>query len=133
MSFGKASAVPVKRHRNDFLLLAGILVLVLLLSAVFFLTRREGSFAAVIQNGKETARYSLREEREIPIRTEGTVTHLLVIRAGEAEILQADCPDQICVNHRAVSKVGETVVCLPRKLVIKIVDEKTGEEPDLVV
>ncbi len=133
MSLRTSSAVPVNRRRNDLLLIAGILAAVAVFAILFFATRREGSFVAVIQQGREIARYSLAEEQEIPIQTDGTVTHLLVIREGTAEIQQADCPDQICVHHRPVSKVGETVVCLPRELVIKIVNEKTAHGPDLVV
>ena len=36
----------------------------------------------------------------------------------------ADCRDQICVRHRAVSAVGESIICLPHKLVVEIT---TGE------
>ena len=40
----------------------------------------------------------------------------------------ADCPDQICVNHRAVSREGESIICLPNQVVISVTD---GEEAEL--
>lgn len=127
------NAAPVKRRRNDILLLAGVLVAVTVFALAYFLTRQEGAYAAVIQQGTEIARYSLAEDRQVPIQTDGTVTNLLVIRAGKAQITEADCPDQICVHHRPVSKAGETIVCLPRELVIQIVGEKSANEPDVAV
>ena len=51
---------------------------------------------------------------------------------GQVWITEADCRDQICVEHRPVSKAGETVVCLPNELVIKIVASET-DAPDMVV
>ena len=35
-------------------------------------------------------------------------------------MMQSSCPDLICVRHKAVSETGETIVCLPHKLVIEI-------------
>ena len=32
----------------------------------------------------------------------------------------ADCPDQICVHQRAISKNGESIICLPNKVVVSI-------------
>ena len=35
-------------------------------------------------------------------------------------MIEADCPDQICVNHLAISRDGESIICLPNKVVIAI-------------
>ena len=121
-----------KKYRNDLLLAGGILLAAAVFALIFMLTRREGGYAAVIRGGTEVARYSLAEPREVPIMDGETVTNLLVIKGGKARILEATCPDQICVEHRPVSKAGETVVCLPNELVIKIVASET-DVPDMVV
>lgn len=133
MSLLKDQAAPQKRRRNDIFLLLGILLAVALFGLIFALTRKEGAYAAVIKNGTEIARYSLAEERQVPIAEDGTVTNLLVIKGGKAQITEAICPDQICVEHRPVSKVGETIVCLPEELVIKIVASEDADAPDMVV
>jgi hypothetical protein len=44
----------------------------------------------------------------------------LVIEGGRARIEAADCPDKLCVKQRAISKAGESIICLPHKLVIRI-------------
>jgi len=46
--------------------------------------------------------------------------NVLVIENGEASIKSATCPDKICVSHRKISKSGETIVCLPNKVVVEI-------------
>lgn len=133
MSIKNTQAAPQKRRRNDILLILGILLAVAVFALIFIATRKEGAYAAVIKSGEEIARYSLSEPREIPITDGETVTNYLVIGEGEARITEANCPDQICVEHRAVSKAGETIVCLPNEIVIKIVAAEGGDAPDMVV
>lgn len=117
-----------KQRRGDLLLLLGIFVLVAVLALGYGLTRREGAYVAVLQQGTELARYSLAQDRQIPIGE----SNLLVIEGGKAKMLRANCPDQICVEHRPVSKVGQTIVCLPNQIVVKVVaDNQSG--PDMVV
>jgi len=52
-------------------------------------------------------------------------TNTLVISNGQARMTVADCPDQICVKARGISSPGETIVCLPHKLIVEIV---TGDK-----
>ena len=53
---------------------------------------------------------------------EGTVTNTLVIENGKADMISADCPDKLCVNQHAISSNGETIVCLPNKVVVEVED-----------
>ncbi|KAI4447103.1 hypothetical protein C823_001622 [Eubacterium plexicaudatum ASF492] len=43
-------------------------------------------------------------------------------------MIWADCPDQLCVHQKAISGQGETIVCLPNKIVVEIAE---GEDADL--
>jgi hypothetical protein len=61
------------------------------------------------------------QELEIPL-TNGKNT--LRIKDNAVSMKTADCPDQICVRHKPISRSGETIVCLPHKVVVEI----TGEE-----
>lgn len=55
------------------------------------------------------------------IKIPGTVGEcILVIKDGEAYMQEADCPNQICVHHSPVSHKGETIVCLPNRVIIEI-------------
>lgn len=76
--------------------------------------------------GKPYARYEMKrfsQPEKIVIQTQyGTNT--LVISDKEVRVVQADCPDKLDVKQGAIGKSGETIVCLPNKLVIKISGER---------
>ena len=55
-------------------------------------------------------------------------TNEVSIQNGEVSMKEADCPDQICVRQKAISKEGESIICLPNKVVVSIVG---GEEKEL--
>ena len=119
-------------RKNDIILIA----ILLLCSAAGFLLfnalKTEGDIAVVLIDGEESASYSLSVNTEVVIETESG-RNILVIKDGEAYVKDADCPDGICVSHRPVSKVGETIVCLPHSLVIKI-DSRTAEQTlDIII
>ena len=50
--------------------------------------------------------------------------NILLCQDGVVRMIQSSCPDQICVHHKAVSTVGENIICLPHKIVVEI----TGDE-----
>lgn len=55
----------------------------------------------------------------IPGAEEGENT--LVIADGQATVTDASCPDGICVRHPAISRAGESIICLPNRVVITVV------------
>lgn len=119
LSYAQYKTHMRKLIRNDVILIF-IIVLITLISAILYVSlQTDGDNACVIKNGEQIAVYSLKENRTVPISDENN-TNVLIIENGKAYISHATCPDKICVNHRPVSKTGETIVCLPNKLVIEI-------------
>ena len=127
------SADKKRKNRNDIILA----VVLLLAAAASFLwwnfSRAEGASAAVLINGTETARYALSEDREVIITTgeNNEYENVMVIRDGKVSVREANCPDSICVKTRAVSKAGETIVCLPHKLIIEVVASPSDSDLDM--
>lgn len=104
--------------KNDFLLLLAILVITGAFWTLYTIFGARGSgMVKVTVNGEVFGTYSLYEEREVQIY-DGNV---LRIHDGMAEMVDADCPDQICVKHPCISKNQETIVCLPNKVIVEIV------------
>ena len=106
-----------------------VLVLVLLLVAaaagIFMLAVRDtGGEAVVLRDGQEVLRLPLSEDAEEVI-TEGEDSNTVVIRDGTASVTQANCPDKVCVHTGEIRYEGQTIVCLPHELVVKI---EGGEE-----
>ena len=48
----------------------------------------------------------------------------VVIENGTVNVDWADCENQVCVDTKTASNVYDTIVCLPHKLVIEIVDQE---------
>ena len=61
--------------------------------------------------------------KTIPIETEHGL-NILEINAYEVNIIEADCPDQLCVHQKIISKPGQILVCLPNHLTIEIVGDR---------
>ena len=68
--------------------------------------------------------YVLTEDRRIEINHG---TNILEIKNGEASMIEADCPDQICVHEKAISADGESIICLPNKIVVEVESDKESE------
>lgn len=113
------------------ILVVALLVLAAAGFVLFNAFKQVGDYAVVSVDGTEVARYPLDKELETDIITVGG-TNTLVIKEGKASVSSASCPDLICVNHREISNVGETIVCLPNKVVISI-EKANDDELDLAV
>ena len=117
-----------KRHylRNDIILIFSVIVLCV--AAIFFFNsaKQEGGRAVVLIDGKEVASYSLDADREVRLENNDGY-NILVIKDGYAYIKEASCPDKICVNNTKKKYNGETLICLPNKITVKIVSENTPE------
>ena len=114
----------------DFLLGICILLAAIGIYVVLGISQREQGMAISIQtaDGSEK-RYSLLYEEKIEIG-DGNV---LYIKDGEADMISADCPDQVCVHSKPVSKAGETIICLPNKVVVEVLGQSGEDKPDAIV
>ena len=90
--------------------------------AIFKINLKNGEVVKVVVDKEIKYCYNLMDTVEVTI-TNDDGTNVLVIKDGEAFIKNANCPDKICVAHRKISKVGETIVCLPHKVVIEITED----------
>ena len=106
--------------KND-LILAGI-ILVIAISAliVLNLNKKEGNTVTVKVDGKVYKEFSLNEDITYEIEGVNGGTNLMVIKDGYADIIDASCPDKDCVDQKHINKDGETIVCLPNKVVLEI-------------
>lgn len=122
-----------RKNRNDVIFIAVLLLIVVLAGAAFFFLRGEGDSVTVSVDGKHYGTYPLHTDRILSIRTGegGDQENLLVIRDGKALVESATCPDGICAAHKPISREGESIVCLPHRVVITV-HTTDGEEPDII-
>lgn len=119
MRFWRNFVKWLKTHRNDVILVAVLMVLGGALALFLYATRRDGGYVSVQVDGERLMELSLRADTQVVLGS-GEHTNTLVIENGTARVVEADCPDQICVNQGAVRYEGESIVCLPHKLVITV-------------
>ena len=121
--------------RNDVIFIAALLVVVSLCGLCFYLFRGEGDKVVVTVDGTEYGTYSLAEDVRVEIRTgaEDEELNVLVIKDGQAYVENATCPDGICAGHKPISREGESIVCLPHKVVITVYTTEEKDAPDIVV
>ena len=86
--------------------------------------------AVITIDGKEYGSYPLSEDTTVKIELEDGKFNLLVIEDGAASVEEASCPDKICVRHKPIDKTGETLVCLPNKVVVEIENGEAAEVDD---
>lgn len=108
--------------KSDVLLACGVLLAAL----VLFLALRPGgagAWAVVTVDGREAARYPLGEDRTVTLGE--AAYNVLEISGGGAAVVEANCGDHTCVRTGRISREGETIVCLPHRLTVRI--EGAGE------
>lgn len=123
--------------KKDLILLAVILAAALIIFGVFKLRHQDaGAQVKVTVDGEIYGTYDLNpadgKARTIEIKIDGNVTNVLVIADGKADVTEADCPDKLCVNQKSISATGETIVCLPNKVVVEVIGDTEEADFDTI-
>lgn len=107
-------------QKNDMILLAICTLIIAIVFIFFRMDRQDGKKLIVKVDGKVVETHTLDQKLTQHVVFEDG-ENIFEIVDGQVNMQTADCPDQICVNHKPISKTGETIVCLPHKLVLEIV------------
>ncbi len=108
--------------KNEIMIIIGLLAVCLVGIAAFYLftATNEPLSVRVTRQGDVVAIFPLNEDHTETF-TDGSGSNTLEISGGTAKMVEADCPDHICVKTYPISSPGETIVCLPHKLVIEVI------------
>jgi len=109
--------------KND-LLLIGVLLLLCGIGAVFFFTRADSEVRHAVITQDNVILY------DIPLTghtgTEDIViadehgANTIRIEDESLAVIDADCPDHVCVKTGKAMKKGDVIACLPHKLLIEV-------------
>ena len=122
-----------KKIKNDIILVSVLVGVVLLAILGILLFRKDGNTVKVTIDGKLFGEYSLDKDQTVEIKSDKG-TNLLVIKDGKAYVEKASCPDGICSSHKPISYGGESIICLPNKVVIEVNTDTTEQkaQPDII-
>lgn len=116
---------PKQEHKlisfADILLIVGILILAIAGLFVWKKQEKTGAYVDIMIDGKSVKTLSLDQDASYEVKQQVGV-NTVVVQGGSVTVQNADCPDKICEKHRAVNRTGETIICLPHKLVVEIKD-----------
>ena len=116
--------------KNDWILIAAIFMVALSFFGWRIIVGYSGAEEVeVTVDGEEFGIYSLNNKNAQKISIHGTNT--LLIENGKVDMIDANCPDKLCVHQKAISANGESIICLPNKVVVTI-KSKTDSEYDAV-
>ncbi|MBR3995200.1 MAG: NusG domain II-containing protein [Clostridia bacterium] len=120
--------------RNDIIFIVTLLAISAIALIYLFVFRSSGNTVKVTVDGELIGIYYLSENITCDIQSgkNGDELNRLVIKDGKAYMESASCPDGICVAHHPVFRSGESIVCLPNKVVVTVITDSDTGSPDIV-
>lgn len=117
--------------KGDIILAVVVLMFcVVLFLGIYIFNNNEGNFVQIEVDGKVVANLPLDEDTVYEIKKGDKITNKVVISNGKVDMTFADCRDKICVNHKEISKTNESIICLPNKVIVMVIDnnkDNSGE------
>ena len=120
-----------------------VVILLAVLSAVTIWGKEQESeeLTVVISvDGEEVERCLLTElpDMEIPYSANGYTLYVALAYTGGPDygiqVSRSDCPTQDCVHTGTISRSGQSIVCLPARIIIQLEGgTDSGDSPDLVI
>lgn len=120
----------------DGLVALAVVLLAAACVAVTWLGSTDTDLQAVISvDGAEVERVDLTkldEPVEKVVQANGYTLHLAMDASG-VTMAESDCPTQDCVHTGSVSRSGQSIVCLPARVIIQLEGAVEGDGPDVVI
>lgn len=117
--------------KGDLILIVVLIVLGglgILLSNRLLSTTDLGNKVQIEIDGEIYEAYSLGENfRNIRVESPRGY-NVLRIDDSKVRVIEADCPDQICVHFGWIQRAGQTIVCLPNRLIVRVVSGENSDE-----
>ncbi|HHT98279.1 MAG TPA: NusG domain II-containing protein [Clostridiales bacterium] len=118
--------------KNDYYLIGIILIMSLLSILTINSFKKEGTKVVVYIDGEVYKTFDLDEGVEHTIDIDADHWNKFIIKDGKVDMIDASCPDLICVKDKPIHYNNEIIVCLPNKVVIEIVGGKDNPIDSIV-
>lgn len=90
-----------------------------------------GEKVRISAGGETYGIYSLSEDRSIEVVQNGH-TNNIIIEGGHVSMAYSDCANQVCVNTGSIHLAGDSIVCLPNRIMVEILGEGEGGGVDVI-
>ena len=123
-------SLRLKFRPGDLIAAAVIAALALAVAIVFFAAQQSGPAEAEIrQNGELITTIPLDEDTEFVL--DGEYHNTVTVQDGQIAITASDCPGGDCVLRGWRSTAGQSIVCLPNLVEIRIVAADGSDAPSV--
>lgn len=68
----------------------------------------------ISQNNKVVYEGKISKDKQIKLEN-----NTIVIKNGEVFMKDANCKNQICVMHKKIKRSGESILCLPNRVIVE--------------
>lgn len=121
----------MKKGDKTIIVLLGVIIIGWILVDTIVLNNNNAEMVVEIKvNGDLVESIPLNEIKEevkvVEINNQYGKNTILIDREG-AEVVHADCPDQLCIKQGKITKPGVIIACLPNRLSVEIVSDREGE------
>ena len=96
--------------------------------------KADGSSPALVKisvAGNPYGTYDLSTNQEIEI-TNGQNLNKVIIKDNEVQMIEANCHNKVCIKQGRISKPGQTIICLPNRVLVQIEGASEGGDPDVI-
>ena len=124
--------------KMDIVIIAVLILLSFTPHLIFFKTSQKGSknnYAIIKVDGKIHKKIGLsnvKKSEKVNLNLPNGKNTLL-IKNNSIQMKSANCNDALCVKQGNISKVGQTIICLPHKLIIEIKGDELDSKDDLIL
>lgn len=108
--------------KNDLIMIGVIVILAVAVIAFMNFTKKEGSKVVITVGGEVYDTLYLNEDTSYTVKLEDGSYNTFEIKDGDVDMVDASCPDKICVKHRSIHYNNDTIVCLPNKVVLEVTE-----------
>ena len=134
-----------KFNRRDALVVLAVALLAAVTALLFYLPRTQSDQLTLVitVGGQEQSRTPVTQLPDGPVRIEGRGGYTLTLSPSYSDlpfspewsvrVSDSDCPGQDCVHTGAISRAGQSIVCLPAQVVVYLEGTPAAGQPDVIV
>jgi hypothetical protein len=112
-----------KKTIADIILVCSVVLIAVVMLIVTTVNKKNGDKFEISVGGRVYGTYSLSEDRTVD------VDGLCVVRVKDGAVYMesSTCKGGDCVKHKPISKSGESIICLPNSVVIRVLGETEAD------
>lgn len=106
---------------GDYIIIISVIILAIVIFVVTLPNVKPNIKVEISHDGKLI--HSIDITDETIIQVDDVYHNTIVIADNTVRVISSSCPDGICENFGVIRSQGESIICMPNKLIITIVGE----------